>query len=81
MMQWGEYLCRGALQAPQTTTHQEEPIASSTAAFDKLSSKLEQVLKNLGLSNFSSSVAKQFLVVSCFMVCVSNVLTIIGEIK
>jgi hypothetical protein len=32
--------------------------------FDKISSKLEKAFQNLGLTRFSSSVAKQYLIVS-----------------
>lgn len=66
-MKWGEYLCRGTETLP-LKSFEKSPAADVTEAFEKLSTKVEQALKHLGLSNFSSSVAKQYLIVSISLV-------------
>ena len=51
-MEWGEYLCYGA---------QKVVIKPSESDLKKLVGRLEQALKFLGLSKFSSSIAVQFI--------------------
>ena len=66
-MEWGAYLCRGAQPATLTSSSSAsiaENQEDRSEIFEKLSGKIEQEFRNLGLNNFSSSVLKQYLIVS-----------------